>query len=77
MTVPSDLAAMLSNATPIQMSQFRDRNELWAKDELTCVDVLIVYDETVQFTISYADFKTLPTAQQNLIRYARSSPAVP
>lgn len=77
MSVPSDLKALLESATPIQMSQFRDRNGLWAKDEESCVDVLIVYDETVQFTIDYADFKTLPTDQQNLIRYARSSPAVP
>lgn len=77
MAVPADLVALLNSATPIQMSQFRDRNGLWAKDEATCVDVLIVYDETVQFVISYADFKTLPTAQQNLIRYARSSPEVP
>ena len=73
----ADLKALLESATPIQMSQFRDRNGLWAKDEESCVDVLIVYDETVQFTIDYADFKTLPTDQQNLIRYARSSPAVP
>lgn len=77
MSVPSDLKALLESATPIQMSQFRDRNELWAKDEGSCVDVLIVYDETVQFMIDYADFRTLPTDQQNLIRHARSSPEVP
>lgn len=74
MAIPSDLKNLLASATQIQMSQFRDRNGWWAKDETSCVDVLIVYDETTSFTIGYADFKTLPTDQQNLIRYARSSP---
>lgn len=74
MAIPSDLKNLLASATQIQMSQFRDADGWWAKDELTCVDALIVYDETTSFTIGYADFKTLPTDQQNLIRYARSSP---
>ncbi len=61
----------------IEMSQFQDRNGLWAKDMQYCTNVYILFADGHAVNMTPEDFKTLPADQQALIRHARSSPAFP
>lgn len=72
--IPKDLIVELDSTTPIVLSQFRDRNGIWAKDPALCVDVRIVFEGGTEYVVSYEDFRTLTTAQQQKVRHAPSSP---
>jgi hypothetical protein len=71
--IPKDLTIMLDSDNPITLSQFRDRNGLWAKDEQYCVDVVIEFQMGPSYTISFDDFNTLTAEQQKKVRHAPSS----
>lgn len=62
---------------PITLSMFVDRHGLWAKDWEFVVAVDIMFEDSFTTQLAPADYQSLPTEQQELIRNAPSSPKVP
>lgn len=61
----------------ITMSQFRDRNGLWAKDLSLCVGVHVEFEDSTGYDVELTEFQSLSKEQQELVRHAPSSPKVP
>lgn len=60
----------------ITLSQFLDRNGVWAKELATCAQVYIEFEDMTMLHITKAEYESLNATQKDYIRHARSSPPV-
>lgn len=59
----------------LALTQFRDRDGFWAKDEMFCYDVLVQCADGSTYEITFESYRTLSKDVQDKIKHARSSPA--